>query len=158
VSAASSGCWWRWTTPANARTEPVAQGTVSHRPNPGVISRTLGARSGGVARDMERRGRNVQARARQLVGVDTGHLRSRIFVQLIPARGGPGWAARIYVDDVAYAKFHHDGNYHRQGRWIRPVRARALRLRFGSRVVFAAKVRSFGGNPFLQRALPAGRR
>jgi hypothetical protein len=131
-------------------------GTVSHRPNPGAVSRTLGARGGGVARDMERRGRNVQARARQLVGVDTGHLRSRIFVQLVPAPDG--WAARVYVDDVGYARFHHDGNWHRQGAYIRPVRARALRLRFGSRVVFAAKVRSFGGNPFLTRALPAGRR
>jgi hypothetical protein len=133
----------------------MAQGTVSHRPNPAVIARTLGARSGGVARDMERRGRNVQARARQLVGVDTGHLRSRIFVQLIPARGGPGWAARVYVDDVAYARFHHDGHGP-----IVPVRARVLAFtpRGSGQVIFRPRVRAVAGTRFLTRALAAGRR
>lgn len=133
----------------------MATATVTHRPNPGAISRTLGARNGGVARDMYRRGLAVQARARQLVGVDTGHLRSQISVDLVPAPGG--WAVRITAD-TPYARFHHDGNFHRQGAYIRPVRARALRFQVGGRVVFAAKVRSFRGNPFLQRALAAGRR
>ena len=131
----------------------MATATVSHHPNPGAISRTLGARSGGTARELYRRGLKVQARARQLVGVDTGHLRSRIQVELIPAPGG-GWAARVYVDQVHYAKHHHDGHG-----WIYPRRAGGvLRFTVAGRVVYATKVGPVAGTRFLERALAAGRR
>jgi hypothetical protein len=132
----------------------VAQVKVTHRRNPAVLQRVIGARQGGVAQDMYRRGLAVQARARQLVGVDSGHLRSRIMVQPVPARGG-GWAARVYVDRVAYAKVHHDG--HKE---IVPVRAKVLAFKpKGSRqVIFRPRVGPVRGTKFLQRALAAGRR
>src|SRR5262245_63422556 len=87
-----------------ARTSSGAQVTVTNNPNRGAIYRTLGARSGGVAHDMYRRGLQVQARARQLVGVDTGYLRSRILVDLVPSQDGL-WAARVGAN-VAYARVH----------------------------------------------------
>jgi hypothetical protein len=126
---------------------------VSHQPHPGAIYRTLGARNGGVARDIYRRGLQVQARARQLVGVDTGHLRSRILVELVPSRDGL-WAARIGAN-VRYARVHHEGHG-----WIFPVHARVLAFKpkGSGEVIFRPRVRPVAGTKFLTRALPAGRR
>lgn len=131
----------------------MAKVTVTHRPNPGAIYRTLGARNGGVAQDMYRRGLRVQARARQLVGVDTGYLRAHIQVEMVRSANGL-WAAKIGAN-VAYARYHHDGHG-----WIYPVRARVLAFtpKGSNRVIFRPRVRPVAGTHFLTRALPAARR
>jgi hypothetical protein len=63
--------------------------------------------SGGIARDMYRRGQNVRSRALRLAGADTGRLRASIHVELTERGGVVG--ARVGAA-VAYAAFHHEGH------------------------------------------------
>lgn len=132
----------------------MARVVITHKPNAAAFWRSVGGRNGGPARDIETRGRRVQARAKQLVGVDSGRLRTSIRLVMVPAPSGHGWQARIGTT-VAYARVHHDGHG-----WIYPVRARVLAFRpkGSSRVIFRPRVRPVKGTHFLTRALPAARR
>jgi hypothetical protein len=132
----------------------VAKGTVTRHPNPAVIYRVLRGPTGAVAQDQYRRALRMQAAARRFVGKDTGYLAARIEVRPYRARNdAPGFHVGVW--GVGYARVHHDGNWHRQGAYIRPVRARALRFKpkGSARFIFARKVRSYRGSRFLTRAL-----
>jgi hypothetical protein len=132
----------------------VAQVRITHKPNAAAFWRQVGGRYGGPARDVEARGRRVQARAKQLVGVDTGRLRDSIRLVIVPAPGGRGYQARIGTT-VAYARVHHEGHG-----WIHPVRAKilAFRPKGSMRMIFRPRVRPVPGTHFLTRAMSAGRR
>jgi hypothetical protein len=136
----------------------VAKATITHHPHPGVLQRTLRSPHGAVARDLYRRGLRVQAAARRYVGKDTGHLASRIEVRPYQTPAG-AWGVRVGVWTVRYARWHHDGNFHTQGTYIYPVRARALRFKpkGAAGLVFARRVRSYRGSRFLTRALRAAK-
>ncbi len=130
----------------------MARVQITHKPNAAAFYRTVAARNGGGAQDAQRRARRVQARAQQLVGVDTGRLRNSIRVVLVPSGGG--WGARVGTT-VSYARVHHDGHG-----WIRPVRAKVLAFKpKGSlKVIFRPRVRPWPGTHFLSRAMSAARR
>jgi hypothetical protein len=130
----------------------VASASIRRDLDTGAIERILRGPTGAVARDQYRRALKVQAAARGFVGTDTGYLASRIEVRPYVGRDG-AHAFKIGVWTVRYARVHHDGNWHRQGAYIRPVRARALRFVIGGRVIFAAKVRSYRGSKYLTKAL-----
>jgi hypothetical protein len=125
--------------------------SVSHRLDHAAIQRILRSPTGPVARDMLRRGRNVERVAKRLTGVDTGRLRASINTEQVYRFGAPG--ARI-GSRVKYARVHHEGHG-----IIRPVRAKALRFKpKGSATwVFAMRVRAVAGTKYLTRALPFAR-
>lgn len=111
------------------------------------LNRTLRARSREIG---EPAARQVVNRAKVLVPVDTGRLRSSIRVE---RRSFFGFRSRwIIGSDVEYAEMVHDGT---RPHIIRPRRARALRFRMGGRIVYAKFVRHPGtrARPFLDRAL-----
>lgn len=105
--------------------------------------------TGGVARDMYRRGQNVRSRALRLAGVDTGRLRTSITVEMTHEGGVVG--VRV-GSAVVYAMWHHEGHG-----VIRPVRAKVLVFHVGGRWVFTKQARAVPGTEFLRKALPAAR-
>jgi hypothetical protein len=141
----------------------MADARITRDRHRGRIYHTLESRDGAVARDMYAKALRVQAAARGFCGKRTGHLASRIEVKPYQKRGG-GWGMHVGVWTVRYAGFHHDGNFHRQGEFIRPTRAvgrngrpPALRFVIGGRVIYRAKVRSYRGSKYLTRAIPFAR-
>lgn len=122
------------------------------------VRRLLQDKRGGLAKDMMRRGRRVERRAKKLVQVDTGHLRSNINTQPTTYRGYP--AADIGTN-VFYARWAHDGTgiYGPRGRYITPRRAKFLRWysKSSGKPIFAKRIRGMRGSHFLERALPAAR-
>lgn len=119
-----------------------------------AMRRLLDAAPGSAfGNDLDRRAARVASRARQLVGVDTGLLRSTIRIER-----GAGYRDIVAgrTGQTRYTGWHHDGT---TAHVIRPRRAKALRFVVGGRVVFAAKVQHPGsrGTKFLTRALPAAR-
>jgi phage gpG-like protein len=125
-----------------------------------AIHDLIGSPRGAVARDLLRRGRAVEARAKIGAPVDTGRLRSSITHQLVT--DARGMAVRVGTN-VDYARGVHEGTgiYGPRGRPIRPVRAKVLRWRSKrskSGFVFAREVRGVPGRPFLRNALPAALR
>lgn len=119
--------------------------------------------TGGVSKDLIKRGYRVAARAKLLLSgaegyvrrVDTGELRSSIFVRLVYVRQLP--TVRV-GSSLERARWVHDGTgiYGPRRRRITPVTKKALswRNRTGLRVT----VRSTAGmkpNAFLKDALPA---
>jgi len=129
--------------------------TVRHQIHHNVVQTILVSPNGAVMRDMLRRGLRVQARAKQLVRVDTGRLRSSITVQMLPGRV-------IIGTNVSYAIYVHEGTgiYGPRKRPIHPVNGRYLvwTPRGATRPVFAREVRGSPPNPFLRDALWAARR
>jgi hypothetical protein len=119
-----------------------------------AIQELLRNPAGGVARDMLRRGRNVERAAKRFVKVDTGRLRASINTNQRIFRGRPG--ARV-GSGVKYALMVHEGTgiYGPRGIRIRP--RRRTFLRFQSRVtggiVFARSVKGQRGVPYLKLAL-----
>jgi hypothetical protein len=126
---------------------------------------------GPVAKDLLKRGKRVESRAkRNLNGVsgaprrvNTGHLRNSIGTNLIVRPDGLG--VRVGTG-VAYALFVHDGTglYGPKHAVIRPKHGKVLVFRskiYGAKKgkhkgkVFAAFVRGMKPNPFLKDALPA---
>lgn len=108
---------------------------------------------GPVFQEVERYSRLVANRAKQLVGVDSGRLRSSIqHTVTVEGTRVVGTIGTV----LEYGLYHHQGTgiYGPTGRPIRPVRARVLvfRGRGGSRV-FAHQVQGSPPNPFLVRAL-----
>ena len=134
----------------------MASARVTRDRHRGRIYHTLASPDGAVTRDMYRKALKVQAAARGFCGKRTGHLASRIEVRPYQKPGG-GVGMHVGVWTVRYARFHHDGNWHTQGEFIRPVRKKALRFVAGGRVIFATKVRSYRGSHFLTRAIPFAR-
>lgn len=105
--------------------------------------------TGGVARDMYRRGQNVRSRALRLAGVDTGRLRTSITVEMTHEGGVVG----VRVGSiVAHATVHHEGHG-----IIRPVQAKVLVFNVRGRWVFTKEVRAVPGTEYLRKALPAAR-
>lgn len=120
----------------------------------GALRRLLEAKSGtALGDDLDRRARRVATRARQLVGVDTGLLKSTIRIE-----SGPGYRDIVggRRGQTPYLGWHHFGT---APHVIRPRRAKALRFTVGGRVIFAMKVQHPGtvGTRFLTKALTAAR-
>jgi hypothetical protein len=125
--------------------------TITHRINHAAVNHLLRSPTGPVARDMLRRGRNVERVAKRLVGVDSGRLRASINTELVQRAGAP--AAKV-GSRVRYSRVHHEGHG-----VIVPRRAKALRFRpkGSGRWVFAMRVRAVAGTKYLTRALIAAR-
>lgn len=147
---------------------------VTHKFNEQQFQFIMKSPSGAVAKDLIKRGKKVESRAkRNLMGVgggkpkriNTGHLRSSISTNLIITPSGLG--VRVGTN-VLYARYVHDGTglYGPKHTLIRP--------KFGKVLVFPSKthgakkgkyagkvvtryVRGMKPNPFLHDALPAFR-
>lgn len=122
--------------------------------NESELSLLLTGPTGGVAKDMMRRGQLVENQAKRLCPVDTGRLRSSITHELRQERGVP--VVRVGTN-VKYAVYVHEGTgiYGPRHRMIVPVRAKALRFKVDSKVVYAKHVRGVRARPFLVEALNA---
>jgi hypothetical protein len=107
--------------------------------------------TGGVARDMYRRGQNVRWAAMREVGVDTGRLRASIHVELVQRDGAV--AARV-GSNIEHALPHHEGHGEIVPR--RPGGVLVFRPRGGA-LVFTRRVRPVEGTEYLRKALPAAR-
>jgi hypothetical protein len=127
----------------------MAKVRIRHEFSMPAVQAMMTSPTGGIARDMYRRGQKVRSRAQQLVGVDTGRLRASIYVDLMHRDGVVG--ARV-GSVVAYARWHHEGHG-----IIRPVRAKLLVFNVRGRWVFTKQVGPVEGTEFLRRALPAAR-
>jgi hypothetical protein len=122
----------------------------------------LSSPSGGVAKDMYRRGVNVQNRAkrnleRQPRRIDTGNLRSDIHVQLLSLGGKP--AIRVGFN-LFYGVFVHDGTgiYGPKGTPITPRVSTYLRWKpKGGGWMYAKSVKGMRPNPFLADAVVAAK-
>jgi phage gpG-like protein len=129
---------------------------IRHHLDTAAVARLLRDPAGGVARDLLRRGKRVESRAKTLVGVDSGRLRASITATLVTVNGNP--ACRIGTN-VEYALAHHNGTglYGPSGQRIRPRRGRLLVFtpRGAARPVFARSVAGSRPNPFLKDALDA---
>ena len=128
---------------------------VGHAPDAVVIQSIFRDSNGPVGRDLDGRSRRVLARARTLVGVQSGTLLASLRRESGHTAAGPS------VDVVAgvrglttYLGYHHDGT---PPHVIRARRRHALRFTVGGRVMFARSVRHPGsrGTRFLTRALDA---
>lgn len=145
---------------------------VTHKFNNAVLRNILVGPSGGVAKDLLKRGARVQSRARRNLGgatgsgprrVNTGLLRASIAVVLIP---GVNYLTVRVGTGVYYALFVHDGTglYGPKHQLIRPRNSRVLVFRskiYGAKKgkyagkVVVRSVRGMKPNPFLKNALPA---
>lgn len=105
--------------------------------------------SGPIGRDLNRRLRTVEFRARASAGIRTGNLRRSMTTDRKRVKNG--LEGRV-GSPVKYAKWHHEGT---RPHLIRPRRAKALRFMVGGQIVFASRVRHPGTrpNPYLTRWL-----
>lgn len=118
--------------------------------------------TGGVAKDLFRRGKKVEARAklnlqRHPKRVNTGLLRSSINTQLIALGGKP--AVRVGTN-VFYAVFVHDGTgiYGPKGTYIYPKTAKVLAWKGkGGKKMYAYRVKGMEPNHFLADAMSAAK-
>lgn len=145
----------------------MASVQFTHHFRPQELRRVLTSRHGGLARDLLRRGLNVETQAKRNLGggrsgptrIDTGRLRSSINTQLVIRNGE---LAVLVGTNVWYAKFVHDGTglFGPRHQVIKPKSHTYLRFRpRGSRRwVFAKSVDGMAPNRFLLEALPAARR
>lgn len=122
----------------------------------------LSSPSGGIAKDLFRRGVNVQNQAKKNLEndprrVDTGNLRSDIHVQLLSLGGKP--AVRVGFN-LFYGVFVHDGTgiYGPRGTPITPRVSTYLRWRTKKgQWMFAKSVLGMKPNPFLKNAVSAAK-
>lgn len=126
------------------------------------IHAILNSPQGGVAKDLFRRGKKVESKAKQNLQrnprrVDTGFLRSSINTQLI-SQGGK-ISVRVGTNAV-YALYVHDGTgiYGPKGSYIYPKTKKYLswKPKSGGRI-FAKRVRGMKPNPFLADAVSAAK-
>jgi hypothetical protein len=139
---------------------------IRHELHPAALAVLLHSPTSGTAKDMLRRGIRVQSQARRFLGggggrptrIDTGLLRSSIYVRPVVVRAAPG--ARVGTA-VWYARLVHDGTgiYGPRGQMIKPLRGRYLVFtpKGGGGVVFARQVRGMKPNAFLKDALVAAK-
>ena len=143
----------------------MARVHFTHRLDVNAVRAIIASPTGGVAKDMLRRGLLVETQAKRNLGgvggpkrVDTGRLRASINTQLVIRNGRP---VAVIGTNVYYARFVHDGTglYGPRHRMIRPVRRKFLRFRpAGSRrFVYARRVKGMVPNSFLRNALRAAR-
>lgn len=147
---------------------------IHHAVNAEEINRMLRAPNGGVAKDMLRRGKRVEAAAKGYCPVDHGRLRGSIHTQFITVDGVIGVEVGT---DVEYAMWVHNGTglYGPYRTRVVPKNARVMvftprtsaaptpsgRILIPKRkrtTVFARSTRGMRGTPFLLRALPAAGR
>lgn len=147
--------------------------SVHHKFNERQLQIIMKSPAGAVAKDLMKRGKRVESRAkRNLAGlngrprrIDTGHLRASISTNLIVRPEGLG--VRVGTN-VLHARWVHDGT------GLYGPKHTVIRPRFGKVLVFSSKVYGakkgkFAGkvvaryvkgmkpNPFLHDALPAFR-
>ena len=125
----------------------IRNGTVILDP---VAIKTLRFSWGGmIGRDLNRRLRTLQFRARSSAGIKTGELRRRMEIQRrVVKQGLEGKVG----SPVRYAAAHHQGA---KPHVILPKKARYLRFVVAGRIVFASRVNHPGNrpNPYLTRWL-----
>ena len=135
--------------------------TVHHVYNAARMQAILKNPTGGLAKDMVKRGIRVQTKARLNLQrhprrIDTGLLRASIQVQLIYFRGYP--AVRV-GSDLEYAIFVHEGTgiYGPRHHLITPKHGKFLvfQPKGSAHLVFARSVKGMTPNPFLADALSA---
>lgn len=135
-----------------------------HTVHYGALYAQLRSPTGGVAKDMLRRGLKVEAQAkRNLAGangrpkrIDTGQTRASLTTRMVTYRSMP--AARI-GSPLRKAVWIHGGTgiYGPRRQPIRPQRAKRLvfKPKGANRVVYAKSVKGMKANPFLKDALSA---
>jgi hypothetical protein len=135
-----------------------------HTINYGALYAQLASPTGGVAKDMLRRGLKVESAAKRNLGgangrpkrIDTGQTRASITTRMVTYKGMP--AARVGTS-LRRARWIHDGTgiYGPRRTPIRPKTAKRLRFKpkGGNRIVYAKSVKGMKANPFLKDALPA---
>ena len=137
----------------------------SHQLDLGAVRTLLNSPTGGVVRDLLRRGFLVETQAKRNLGgvggpkrIDTGRLRASIATVVVHRNNTP---AVLVGTNVNYALFVHDGTglYGPRHAPIRPRRGKYLRFRprGSKRWVYARQVKGMRPNPFLTNALPAAR-
>lgn len=133
-----------------------------HKINQQTVKAILQSQGGAVAKDLFRRGKKVEAKAklnlqRPPKRIDTGYLRSSIHTELVSLGGMP--AVRVGTN-VYYAIYVHEGTgvYGPKGRMITPIHGKFLswKVKNGKRI-FAVAVKGMQPNPFLRDALPAAK-
>jgi hypothetical protein len=143
----------------------MATVTWSHQLDLGAVRALLTSPTGGVVRDLLRRGLLVETQAKRNLGgiggpkrIDTGRLRASIATVVVTRNNEP---AVLVGTNVNYARYVHDGTglYGPRHTVIRPRRGKYLRFKpRGSRKwVYARQVKGMRPNPFLANALPAAR-
>lgn len=137
-----------------------------HTVNYGAINVMFRNPTGGLAKDMLRRGLKVETQAkRNLAGangrpkrIDTGQTRSSVYTRMVTYRGFP--AARV-GSPLRKAVLIHEGTgiYGPRRQPIRPRRGMYLRFKpkGARRVVYAKSVKGMKPNPFLKDALSAAK-
>jgi hypothetical protein len=144
--------------------------SVTHKLDLGAVNKLLTSPTGGVAKDLLRRGLKVETRAKQLLNasprrVDTGRLRSSVRAVLVVVNGKP---AVTIGTNVKYARYVHDGTgiFGPYSEVIRPVNKKVMKWASkthgaksgkGKGFVFAKYTIGMRPNPFLKNALPAAR-
>ena len=140
----------------------MATARVRHVHDKAALDTLLRSTNGAVAKDLFRRGKKVEAKAKKNLQrppkrVDTGHLRSSIHTTLLTVNGLP--AVQVGTK-VFYAIWVHDGTgiYGPRGTPIRPVQAkmRSWKNKKGKRV-YAKQVLGMKPNPFLRDAMDAAK-
>lgn len=126
----------------------------------GELRIELSVPGGPIHRDLIRRGKKVESRAKQIASsrVRTGAMRSSIHSRPAPSAASP--LTVIIECTVPYAIFQHDGTglYGPRGDYIRPRRSKLLRWQSRTgQVIYAKRVRGVKPLPFLVAALPAMR-
>lgn len=136
---------------------------VHHQSNPQTLAAYLSSPAGPIAKDLFRRGKKVEAKAKRNLNdrsprrVDTGHLRSSINTQLLNVSGKP--VVRVGTN-VFYAVFVHDGTgiYGPKGTYIYPKRAKYMSWKSkGGKRVFAVRTKGMKPNRFLADAVMAAK-
>ena len=129
---------------------------IRHRWYRNEIDRLLRSRVGAVARDLERRGRAVEMRAKQLAPVKTGALRGSIDTVILYRDGMP--VARV-GSGLRYSYFVHEGTgiYGPRHARIYPRGGSVMTFNAGGRQVYVRWTRGAPGRHYLVDALPAAR-
>jgi hypothetical protein len=141
----------------------VARARVRQQWNSTVFVKMMREPQGGVARDMLRRGLNVETRAKQALSepprrIDTGRGRASIGTTQIYRNGVPGARVGTTVYYMLYVQTG-TGVFGPRRRRIRPTRAQFLRFKpkGSNRYVYARSVAGMKPNPFLTRGLRAAK-
>jgi hypothetical protein len=140
----------------------VASVHVTHHLNFNEIHLLLTSPTGGIAKDLIRRGKKVESTAKRNLEnaprrVDTGLLRSSINTQLLTVGGS--LVVRVGTN-VYYAIWVHNGTgiHGPVGAFIRPKHASVLRWRkHHGNAVFAKRSQGMKPNPFLKKAIIAAK-
>lgn len=135
---------------------------IRHVKDQAGLNAILTSPTGGVAKDLFRRGVKIQNRAKKNLEreprrIDTGNLRSDIHVQLLSFGGKP--AVRVGFN-LFYGIYVHDGTgiYGPTGTPITPKIAKVLRWKSKKgKIMFAHQVKGMRPNPFLKDAVIAAK-